>query len=267
MLYFIGNTLLLMFFLLSLAIVSSASELEKKEASFELSDLKESLEDNLSTKLDRSHLKVKNIIVKRTDSKKTFNLSDIRNINLPSKFSISKISVNDNKNKFEANISPEKGDYEIEAYGNFTALQRLPVLSSSIKKGDIITQNDIELKFIDNSTIKATTILDITKIIGKTASRNLKRGSLIQFNNIKDPILIKRNKAVNAIYKVKNIEVKTVAIALQDGKEGDIIKLRNHESGKIFQAIVDKEGNVNTNIQGHNDNFAASNEYRNRNIN
>lgn len=268
MLYFLANTILLMFFIITLAFASSTSAEEIDSKGFKISSLKDSLERNISAKLERDDLKVKNVSVKRADSNKSFSLSDLKNVKIRSRFSLKKLDINNDNNEFHAEIVPEEGNYVIEAEGDYTELERYPSLSMNIKKGHIITHNDIEYKFVDASKVKATTISDVADIIGREASRNLAKGSLLSFSNVEEPVLIQKNEAVNAIYKVKNLEVKTVAIALQDGKEGDIIRLKNHQSDKIFSAMVDKDGNAITNFESlSNKNIAFDNNKTNKQYN
>ncbi len=259
MLYFLGNTVLLMVFLLTIVVASAAFATEEITP-FEISNLRESLEKKISQRLNKNGLTVDGVSLKRTNGDKSYNLSQVENVRMPSKFNIASLNIDNSRNLFNAEIKPEEGEYIIHAEGKFSSVEKVPVLSSNIRKGDIITQNDIELKYISKDSVKNTTIADITKIIGKQAAKNLSAGSTVGFNNIIDPVLIKKNKAVNAIYRNGAIEVRTVVIALEDGKEGDIIKLKNHESGKTFQAIVDKDGSVLTNIERF-DELAYSNNY------
>lgn len=267
MLYFLGNTVLLMMFLITLAMASGAyaMEIREQEKSFKLSEIENILNDKLSTQLSEENIQLQNVSIKRDSGKKSFSFQDVENLKLKSRFTFGALNIDNSKKSFAANVTPEEGDYNIEITGNFSALEKLPVLSSNIRKGDVITQNDIELKLVNAKQIRATTIYNITQIIGKQATRNLSKGNLLNFTSVTDPVVIKKSKAVNAIYRIKNLEVRTVAISLQDGKEGDIIRLKNHESGKIFQAIVQADGSVNTNINATNNSIALNPATRSNN--
>jgi len=54
--------------------------------------------------------------------------------------------------------------------------------------------------------------------------------------------LIKRNSPINVITKSGGIEMSFRATALENGKSGDIIKVKD-ENNKIYKVKIDKNGN------------------------
>ena len=140
--------------------------------------------------------------------------------------------------RFQSKVSEISGKYTLDVSGVVAKMMKIPVLAENIQKEAEITQDAIELIDIPEKNLRGTTIIGVKDLIGTVAARNLNKGVQISFADVKKPMLVKRNDMVQAIYQMKNMEIKTLAIAQQDGAVNQVITLKNFDSGKVFEAKV-----------------------------
>jgi flagellar basal body P-ring formation protein FlgA len=82
------------------------------------------------------------------------------------------------------------------------------------------------------------------QIVGKQARRRLVAGKPIPLSALGEPLSVKRGQVVTAIYSEDGIAISALAVALQDGSEGELITARNPASGVIVEGVVKKDGSL-----------------------
>jgi len=209
---------------------------------FDLNESEEALSQKLQDQTNEKNISVSKLVFKRIGGTKSFRAEQIKNINLNVRFETKSIDIDEENKTFTAVLKPYKGNFEIEVKGVYSASMKVPVITRNIGKGDQISQDDVELRNFPKEKIQPTDIVDISNILGKTATRFLSHGNMVAQDDIKNPILIFKNNTVSAISRTDTIEVKTLAVALDDGGIGDIIRFKNFDSGKIFRAVVQADG-------------------------
>lgn len=88
----------------------------------------------------------------------------------------------------------------------------------------------------------------IDDVAGKQAKRNINLGSTIVANQLKAPLLVKRRQKVTILAENQILQVKMQGIALKNGKQNDLIKVRNINSNKVIEGIVVSQGVVRVNF-------------------
>ena len=82
------------------------------------------------------------------------------------------------------------------------------------------------------------------QIAGKVARRTILPGRLIAVNSVRAAHLVESGKAVQASLSHGQLLISVTAIPLQAGAAGDMIRLRNADSGTTFNGIVLEDGTV-----------------------
>lgn len=118
-----------------------------------------------------------------------------------------------------------------------TSVKRVVYVSSRyIKKGEIITEDMITEKVVENVIPYA--IENKENILGKVSTRTIYPGQIITNSSIAEEPLVSSNQEVEAIKRIGNLTVTTVLIALQDGYLGQTIRLRNPNSYREVLGVV-----------------------------
>ncbi len=135
--------------------------------------------------------------------------------------------------------------------GRFDALRRHQVVVSrtSLPRGHTITEEDVqaELRFLAAPADQ----LDPSRIIGRQLRTNVPVGSILQLKNLQAPQQPRQEQIIRARDSVQitavsgRLRVKlTAAEALQSGRLGDTIRVRNLKSSEIISGRITAPGQV-----------------------
>jgi flagella basal body P-ring formation protein FlgA len=223
---------------------TALAEKDFAKENFDLAGSVDIVKEKIADKLQLKNLSLENLTFSRFGGKRTFTLEQVKSSKLMVKFTLERIEVTEDKDEFIALLKPISGNYSIEMKGEFSMSQKIPFISRNIQKGTVITQDDVELKDYPKNKIGNDYVTEISEIIGKAANKNLNKNTPVFSGDIKNPVVITKNSTVSAIYKNNAIEVKALAVALEDGGAGDVIRLKNFDSGKQFKGLVQEDGSV-----------------------
>ncbi len=127
---------------------------------------------------------------------------------------------------------------------------RIPVvvITRPVSDKSILTEKDLKIETISVSRIPQDVIFDKAIAIGKQVRMSLKPGTILRFSHLEKPVIIKRNQEIYIVARGRNFIVRAKGIALQNGKKGEFIKVKNLSSKKILQAKVISEKEVEVNF-------------------
>jgi flagella basal body P-ring formation protein FlgA len=133
-----------------------------------------------------------------------------------------------------------------------TLYEEVAVTAKPIGAGSILTLENLRLERRDvaRSTRSTEYITDLNKVLGLAARRSLGAGLVLDVSSLVRPDIIKRADPVTIIAQRGGIEVTTAGIALQDGYEGQIIRVQNQKTKKIITAKVVNADTVKVLIHG-----------------
>lgn len=120
----------------------------------------------------------------------------------------------------------------------------LPVPKVTIYPGDAITGDLLTVKAFNQSAETLPVIRTPDAAIGKIARRTLLPGKPIPLGYIRDAELIKQGKQVRIVFSEGPLTISGVAVALQSGGAGDLLSLRNVDSGTVIKGVVQADGSV-----------------------
>ncbi|MGX5839696.1 flagellar basal body P-ring formation chaperone FlgA [Mesorhizobium sp. ArgA1] len=110
-------------------------------------------------------------------------------------------------------------------------------------------------EMIDTGALKPVTLLpgkhrpdavatQAQELQGKVAKRTLLPGRYIPVAAIRDAWLVEQGAAVQVYFIAGDLTISATAVSLQPGAAGDLIKVRNADSGKIFSGTVMADGTI-----------------------
>jgi flagellar basal body P-ring formation protein FlgA len=114
----------------------------------------------------------------------------------------------------------------------------------NIRRGDVISDGDIER--VQETTFRLRgDVLDARgDAVGKQATRAIRAGSNITAAMVQEPPLVERGKTVIITAENESLRITTRGEALEDGRAGESIRVRNLRSGKNLPSIVTGPGTV-----------------------
>lgn len=120
----------------------------------------------------------------------------------------------------------------------------LPVPKITIYPGDIISGELLSIKTFRADAGRLPVLRSKDSAIGKVARRTLIAGKPIPVSHIREAELVKQGKPVRIVFSQGPMVISSVAIPLQSGGAGDILSLRNVDSGAIIKGIISEDGTV-----------------------
>jgi len=114
-----------------------------------------------------------------------------------------------------------------------------------IYPGETVSQDALQEMMLQRPPRGATAIArSPADLEGKVARRTLLPGRLVPLSSIRDPYLVEQGSTVTAVFAEGALTISILSVPLQPGAAGDLIKLRNVDSGAVFTGIVMQDGTV-----------------------
>lgn len=121
----------------------------------------------------------------------------------------------------------------------------LPVPAVTIYPGDPIKSEWLaDRAFSPDSPARGKVALSRDAIIGKIARRTLLPGAPIPLGALSAPKIVANGAKVRMVLEEGVLTIEAYGAALQDGSVGDLISLRNLETGLTISGIVQTDGSV-----------------------
>jgi flagellar basal body P-ring formation protein FlgA len=92
---------------------------------------------------------------------------------------------------------------------------------------------------------KPTTIAfarDPRDLVGKVAKRTLLPGRFVPLGSVRDAYLVAQGSSVQVMFVEGGLTISVTAVTLEPGSAGDVVKVRNTDSGAVFSATVMADG-------------------------
>ncbi len=122
--------------------------------------------------------------------------------------------------------------------------QMVVVLAQPIQRGEIITQQHLAIEKREVSNLREDFVTQIEQVENKQAARQLNTGTILSLKNIVEPKLIKRGDKIVISTTKPNFSIRMSGIAMMDGTKGQLISVKNQNSGRIISATVIEPGLV-----------------------
>jgi flagella basal body P-ring formation protein FlgA len=106
-----------------------------------------------------------------------------------------------------------------------------------IKGGDLIRRSDVELRPCLGA-LPSQSALTLEAVIGQEAVQGIRPDSIVQTNQIRTPVIVRRNERVSVRARAAGVSVRTYAMAQQDGGMGDLVMVQSLASKERYAARV-----------------------------
>jgi flagella basal body P-ring formation protein FlgA len=125
--------------------------------------------------------------------------------------------------------------------------QMVVVLSQPIQRGEIFTRQHLAIEKREVSNLREDFVTQIEQIENKQATRQLNTGTILSLRTLVEPKLIKRGDKVVISTTKPDFSIRMSGVAMMDGAKGQLIKVKNQNSGRIINATVIEPGLVSVN--------------------
>lgn len=125
--------------------------------------------------------------------------------------------------------------------------QMVVVLSQPIQRGETLTRQHLAIERREVSNLREDFATQIEQVENKQATRQLNTGTIISPRNLAEPKLIRRGDKIVISSTKPEFSIRMSGIAMMDGTKGQMITVKNQNSGRIINATVIEPGLVSVN--------------------
>ncbi|MFD1744829.1 flagellar basal body P-ring formation chaperone FlgA [Rhizobium helianthi] len=118
------------------------------------------------------------------------------------------------------------------------------VPKQTIYPGQEIDAAQLQEVEVTNPNIAGGYANSISQVAGMISSRTLLPGRTIQLNSLREPYAVKRGTTVRMTFAVGNMVIAASGTPLENAAVGDVIRLRNLDSGITVSGTVMADGSV-----------------------
>lgn len=169
----------------------------------------------------------------------------------PLQLKLHALSVSANSQAWQAEaymISEHKTIAVIPVSGRYETLRRLPVLSRSMNDADVISKDDIAYVELPEQRVNKNAIQTADALIGLSPKNRISAGRPIRAHEVTKPRMVEKNGQVALIYSTEHLTIHGVGQALENGTMGDLIRIKNIDSGRAITAKVIDHNKVEVNL-------------------
>lgn len=120
----------------------------------------------------------------------------------------------------------------------------LPVPRSVIYPGDILTELMFAERVMNTEDVGISSVRTRDALVGKVARRTLLPGQPIFAGAIDQPRLVSVGAQVKIIYTEGSLTIVAFGVAQQAGGAGDLVRVRNLESGLFVMGRIQSDGAI-----------------------
>ena len=114
----------------------------------------------------------------------------------------------------------------------------------TIYPGEIIDSARLEAVEVTNPNLSGDYATSSDEVVGKIASRTLLAGRVIYVSSLREPYAVERGKAVRIVFTNGPLTITAGGAPLQNAAVGDLIRVRNTDSGIIVSGTVMADGTI-----------------------
>ena len=197
-----------------------------------LFSIEKELSSEIQMKLEEEfnqYVKIEFEIVRAPQNYKSIQLLDDRNINIIGDIAYIPVEVVDNRSIEKQTFISVK----------FMLFKNVFISKNDLEKKKIIDVGNLELVLKDVSSVKGKLIESIEEISGTRAKRYVRKGEVLTFEMIEPTPVIFPGDKIIASTVVGNVIVTTEAFSRQEGKKGDVIKIRTKDNKQYKAEVLD----------------------------
>jgi flagella basal body P-ring formation protein FlgA len=210
---------------------------------------------SLATTWDRAYIEsfakkyLESNIPAPADGRISFNVTNIdtRIIIKPCQVPI-KANIPENTNRRNVNVNitcDDSNPWQLYLPAKIERTFAVVVTTSTIEKGEILTNDNIAIDYIATNKIRGERITDINSVLGSKAEKRIGNERTITKTNI---CLVCEGDVITIVAKNDNFLIKTKGTALTSGNLHEQIEVKNSRSGRIIKPQISAVNQVTINL-------------------
>ncbi|WP_417457289.1 flagellar basal body P-ring formation chaperone FlgA [Kordiimonas sp.] len=160
---------------------------------------------------------------------------------------IESFEMSDRRDRFNAVVLIPTGGVEADRLsisGRIEEVRMVPTLNRILTPGEVIRKSDIEWIKFPVRQINARVVLDQAELVGLVVKRAVRPGKTIFSTDVALPVVVEKGSIVTMIVSAGALSLTASGRALENGGDGDTIRVMNTKSKQTVDAKVLNSGQV-----------------------
>ncbi|MDP9127770.1 MAG: flagellar basal body P-ring formation chaperone FlgA [Pseudomonadota bacterium] len=168
-------------------------------------------------------------------------------------YAIANFDFDSQSKRFHGDIVADTpaGPVSVPVTGRATFKRLIPVLAKRLEGGTVIGASDITEIEVNEEHIKATMITDSSQLIGREVRRDTDGGEVLLAQDVIAPRFVTRGSLVTLRIETPFMLLTAQGKALQDGAQGDVVRVTNTQSNRLVEGTVEGPGLVRIKTAQH----------------
>ncbi|MDQ0456987.1 flagellar basal body P-ring formation chaperone FlgA [Rhizobium paknamense] len=125
------------------------------------------------------------------------------------------------------------------------AKDRLAVVpTDTIYPGEVIAPSKLDTVKVTNPNLVGGYAADPSQVIGMLSTKTLLAGRTIPLAALKKPYAVTRGDRLRLVFNIGSLTISATGSPMDDANIGDVIRVRNLDSGQIVTGTVMADGTV-----------------------
>jgi flagella basal body P-ring formation protein FlgA len=125
-----------------------------------------------------------------------------------------------------------------------TPFEHIVISTQPLQRGEMVTEQLVTLARKDVSQLHGNYLTQLEQVLNKQAVRTLPVGTIMMLKDFVEPNVVKRGDRVMITSSRSGVAIKMNGIVESDGRRGQVIRVKNQNSGRVINAIVIDSGQV-----------------------
>jgi flagellar basal body P-ring formation protein FlgA len=168
-------------------------------------------------------------------------------VGTPQTVAVRDVSYDARMNRFTAVVEVPAGSptaTRVKVAGHVYATARIPVLSHPMGRGDVISEKDLQWLDVREEVIRRDVVTNPRQLVGQEPRYQLRSGVPVRTAEVQRPVTVAKNSPVTMILKTRFMQLSAQGKAIEDGSQGDIIRVTNNQTKQTVEARVEGPGIV-----------------------
>ena len=135
-------------------------------------------------------------------------------------------------------VLPSGESAEIGTAGRVDQLVEIAVPAHGIPRGQTIGDADVALVQVPASSLPTGALRRRDDLVGRQAVRALAAHRPARTDDLAAPWLVRRGDEASTVFRRGGLEIVSATEALDNGRHGELVRVRNVTSGEIRRAVV-----------------------------
>lgn len=118
------------------------------------------------------------------------------------------------------------------------------VPTATIYPGETVTASRLEEVPVTNPNLTGDYARAVGEVVGLISTRTLLPGRTISVSSLREPYAVSRGSNVRLTFTIGNLTISAAGTPMVDASIGDVIRVRNLDSGTIVSGTVMADGTI-----------------------